>query len=382
MSASQTQAVIAGYARSPFTPAGKGALSRVRPDDLMAQVVRALIDRTGAKPEDIEDVIIGCAFPEGEQGFNIGRVVGFLADLPITAAGTQVNRWCGSSMSAVHMAAGAIAAGAGELFVCGGVESMSRVPMLGFNPVLNPRLSAEKPDSYIGMGMTAENLAQRYQIDRAAQQEFAVTSQHRAAAAQAEGRFADEIVPIHTKVGVVDQDGCIRADTTQEGLSSLKPAFLATGTVTAGTSSPLTDGASAVLVCSAAYAERNNLPVLARIESMAVAGCAPDVMGIGPVPSARKALARAGLEVGAMDVIELNEAFAAQALAVERDLMLDHDHVNIDGGAIALGHPLGASGARITGKAASLLARTGGKHALATMCVGGGQGVATILTRV
>ena len=382
MSASQTQAVIAGYARSPFTPAGKGALSRVRPDDLMAQVVRALLDRTGAKPEDIEDVIIGCAFPEGEQGFNIGRVVGFLADLPITAAGTQVNRWCGSSMSAVHMAAGALAAGAGELFVCGGVESMSRVPMLGFNPVLNPRLSAEKPDSYIGMGMTAENLAQRYQIDRAAQQEFAVTSQHRAAAAQAEGRFADEIVPIQTKAGVVDQDGCIRADTTQEGLSGLKPAFLATGTVTAGTSSPLTDGASAVLVCSAAYAERNNLPVLARIESMAVAGCAPDVMGIGPVPSARKALARAGLEVGAMDVIELNEAFAAQALAVERDLMLDHDHVNMDGGAIALGHPLGASGARITGKAASLLARTGGKHALATMCVGGGQGVATILTRV
>lgn len=207
MSASQTQAVIAGYARSPFTPAGKGALARVRPDDLMAQVVRALLDRTGAKPEDIEDVIIGCAFPEGEQGFNIGRVVAFLADLPITAAGTQVNRWCGSSMSAVHMAAGAIAAGAGELFVCGGVESMSRVPMLGFNPVLNPRLSAEKPDSYIGMGMTAENLAMRYQIDRTAQQEFAVTSQQRAAAAQAGGRFADEIVPIQTKGGTVDQDG-------------------------------------------------------------------------------------------------------------------------------------------------------------------------------
>ena len=381
MSASQTQAVIAGYARSPFTPAGKGALARVRPDDLMAQVVRALLERTGAKPEDIEDVIIGCAFPEGEQGFNIGRVVAFLADLPITAAGTQINRWCGSSMSAVHMAAGAIAAGAGDLFVCGGVESMSRVPMLGFNPVLNPRLAAEKPDSYIGMGMTAENLAQRYQIDRAAQQEFAVTSQQRAAHAQAQGHFADEIVPIQTKGGVVSEDGCIRADTTQEALSGLKPAFLATGTVTAGTSSPLTDGASAVLVCSAAYAERNNLPVLARIESMAVAGCAPDIMGIGPVPSARKALARAGLEVGAMDVVELNEAFAAQALAVARDLMLDHSKVNMDGGAIALGHPLGASGARITGKAASLLARTGGKHALATMCVGGGQGTATVLAR-
>ncbi len=377
-----TQAVIVGFARSPFTPAGKGALSRVRPDDLMAQVVRALIERTGAKPEDIEDIIIGCAFPEGEQGFNIGRVVGFLADLPITAAGSQVNRWCGSSMSAIHMAAGAIAAGAGELFVCGGIESMSRVPMLGFNPVLNPRLQQEKSDSYIGMGMTAENLAQRYQIDRAAQQQFAVTSQQRAAAAQAEGRFADEIVPIQTKAGVVDQDGCIRADTSDAGLSTLKPAFLATGTVTAGTSSPLTDGASAVLVASADYAEKHGLPVLARIASMSVAGCAPDVMGIGPVPAARKALARAGLEMSAMDIVELNEAFAAQALAVERDLMLDHAKVNLDGGAIALGHPLGASGARITGKAASLLARTGGKHAMATMCVGGGQGVATILARV
>ncbi len=381
MSASHTQAVIAGYARSPFTPAGKGALARVRPDDLMAQVVRALLDRTGAKPEDIEDIIIGCAFPEGEQGFNIGRVVAFLADLPITAAGSQINRWCGSSMSAVHMAAGAIAAGAGELFVCGGVESMSRVPMLGFNPVLNPKLSKDKPDSYISMGMTAENLAERYQIDRAAQQEFAITSQQRAAAAQAEGHFRDEIVPIATKAGVVDQDGCIRADTTQEGLSGLKPAFSAGGTVTAGTSSPLTDGASAVLVCSAAYAEANGLPVLARIQSMAVAGCAPDVMGIGPVPAAHKALARAGLAMDAIDVIELNEAFAAQALAVERDLMLDHAKVNLDGGAIALGHPLGASGARITGKAASLLARTGGRHALATMCVGGGQGTATILSR-
>ena len=381
MSASSTQAVIAGYARSPFTPAGKGALARVRPDDLMAQVVRALLERTKARPEDIEDIIIGCAFPEGEQGFNIGRIVAFLADLPITAAGSQINRWCGSSMSAVHMAVGAIAAGAGELFVCGGVESMSRVPMLGFNPVLNPRLAKEKPDSYLGMGMTAENLAQRYQIDRAAQQAFAVTSQERAAAAQSGGHFKDEIVPITTKSGVVDQDGCIRAETTQEGLSNLKPAFLATGTVTAGTSSPLTDGASAVLVCSAAYADAHGLPVLARVAAMAVAGCAPEIMGIGPVPAARKALARAGLQMDAMDVIELNEAFAAQALAVERDLMLDHARVNIDGGAIALGHPLGASGARITGKAASLLARTGGRHALATMCVGGGQGTATILSR-
>ena len=323
-------AVIVGYARSPFTPAGRGALSRVRPDDLLAQVIRALLQRTGAKPEDIEDVIVGCAFPEGEQGFNIGRVVGFLADLPIGVAGTQVNRWCGSSMTAVHIAAGAIAAGAGDLFVCAGVESMSRVPMLGFNPVLNPALQKAKPDSYIGMGMTAENLAQRYQIDRAAQQHFAVTSQQRARQPPPpEGRFADEIVPIQTKGGVVDQDGCIRADTTDEALSALKPAFLATGTVTAGTSSPLTDGASAVLVASAEYAAKHGLPVLARIVGMAVAGCAPDVMGIGPVPATRKALARAGIDMPKIDVAELNEAFAAQALAVERDLMLDHDRVNL-----------------------------------------------------
>lgn len=376
-----SQAVIAGFARSPFTPATKGALARVRPDDLIAQVVRALIERTKAKPEDIEDIIIGCAFPEGEQGFNIGRITGFLADLPLSVAGTQINRWCGSSMSAIHMAAGCIAAGAGDLFVCGGVESMSRVPMLGFNPVLNPRLQKDRPESYVSMGITAENLAERYQIGRDEQQEFAATSHKRAAAATAEGRFADEIVPIQTRDGVVSVDGCIRPDTTPDGLSTLKPAFLATGTVTAGTSSPLTDGAAAVLVASADYAEKHGLPVLARINSIGVAGCAPEVMGIGPVPATHKALRRAGLEIGAIDVAELNEAFASQAMAVERDLMLDHARVNLDGGAIALGHPLGASGARITGKAASLLARTGGKHALATMCVGGGQGVATVLSR-
>ena len=374
-------AVIAGYARSPFTPANKGALARTRPDDLLAQVIRALIERTGASPADIEDIIVGCAFPEGEQGFNIGRMVGLLADLPLSVAGSQLNRWCGSSMSAVHMAAGAIASGSGDLFICAGVESMSRVPMLGFNPVLNPRLQQDKPNSYVSMGITAENLAERYQIDRDAQQRFAVTSHERAAAAQHDGDFADEIVPIATKDGVVDRDGCIRADTSAAGLSSLKPAFLASGTVTAGTSSPLTDGASAVLVASADYAEKHGLPVLARIAAMAVAGCAPEIMGIGPVPATHKALARAGIGIDAIDVAELNEAFAAQAMAVERDLMLDHARVNLHGGAIALGHPLGASGARITGKAAALLAKTGGKHALATMCVGGGQGVATVLSR-
>ena len=372
-------AVIAGYARSPFTPAGKGALARVRPDDLLAQVIRGLLARTGAKPEDIEDVVVGCAFPEGEQGFNIGRMAVFLADLPITAAGSTVNRWCGSSMTGVHMAVGAIAAGAGELFVCAGVESMSRVPMMGFNPMVNPFLAKERPDTLLSMGVTAENLAQRYQIGRADQEAFAVESHRRAAEAEAQGRFADEIVPIQTKDGVVDRDGCIRPDTSAEGLAALKPVFMTTGSVTAGTSSPLTDGAAAVLVAEEGYAQRHNLPILARIRSIATAGCAPDVMGIGPVPASRKALARAGLDVGAMDYVELNEAFAAQAMAVHKDLMLDHARTNVDGGAIALGHPLGASGARVTGKAAQVLAREGAKHALATMCIGGGQGVATVL---
>ncbi|MBV8522925.1 MAG: thiolase family protein, partial [Acetobacteraceae bacterium] len=268
-----------------------------------------------------------------------------------------------------------------ELFVCAGVESMSRVPMMGFNPLPNPRLVKERPDAYLSMGITAENLAQKYQIDRAAQEEFALTSQQRAASAQAEGRFADEIVPIVTKSGVVDRDTSIRPETTAEGLAGLKPAFSASGTVTAGTSSPLTDGAAAVLVASGDYAEKHGLPVLARVQSVAVAGCAPEIMGIGPVPATRKALARAGLEMKDIDLVELNEAFAAQSLAVERDLMIDHAKTNLDGGAIALGHPLGASGARIAGKAAQLLAREGARYALATMCIGGGQGIATVLAR-
>ena len=374
--------VIAGYARSPFTPANRGALARVRPDDLLAQTVRGLIERTKAKPEDIEDVIAGCAFPEGEQGFNIGRMIGFLADLPISVAGATINRWCGSSMSAIHMAAGAIQMGAGELFVCAGVESMSRVPMMGFNPMLHPGLAKSNPNAYVSMGQTAENLAAKYNISRARQEEFALESQRRAGMAQSSGHFRDEIVAISSKASSVSQDGCPRPDTTSEALAGLKPAFSASGSVTAGTSSPITDGASAVLVASADYAERHNLPVLARISAISVAGCAPELMGIGPVPATRKALARAGLSLSDIDVIELNEAFAAQALAVIDELGIDTARTNLDGGAIALGHPLGASGARITGKAAQLLARTGGKHALASMCIGGGQGIATILSRV
>jgi acetyl-CoA acyltransferase len=377
-----TNAVIAGYARSPFHFAGKGGLVRVRPDDMAAQVVRALISRTGVNPEDIEDIILGCAFPEGEQGLNVARLIGLLADLPLSVAGVTVNRFCGSSMQSVHMAAGQIALGAGDVFICAGIESMTRVPMMGYNPLLNPALMQSMPAAYIGMGETAENVARKWQIPRAEQEAFAVRSHRRAAAAAAAGGFSDEIVPIAGKTGSVEQDGCIRPDTTAEGLAALKPAFDKDGSVTAGTSSPLTDGAAAVLVCSEAYAEKHGLQPLARIKSIAVAGCAPEIMGIGPVAATRKALGRAGIEIGAVDVVELNEAFASQALACARELGIRDEILNIDGGAIALGHPLGATGARITGKAASLLARTGGRYALASQCIGGGQGIATILERV
>ena len=367
-------AVIAGYVRSPFHPATRGALARVRADDLAASTVRGLLERSGVKAADIEDLVLGCAFPEGEQGFNLARLVVLLADLPQSIGGITMNRFCGSSMSAIHYAAGQIALGAGDAFICAGVESMSRVPMTGFNPMPNPAL-AKRSAAYMGMGETAENVAKKYSISRAAQEEFALASQAKAAAAIAAGRLKDEIVPI----GEVTADGTPRPETTAEGLAGLKLAFDQNGTVTAGTSSPLTDGAAAVLVTSADYARANGLAVLARIKSMAISGCAPEIMGIGPVEASRKALARAGLAIGDIDIIELNEAFSSQSLAVLADLGVDPARVNIDGGAIAIGHPLGATGARITGKAAALLKREGKRYALATQCIGGGQGIATVL---
>jgi acetyl-CoA acyltransferase len=293
-----------------------------------------------------------------------------------------VNRFCGSSMSSIHIAAGAILMNAGDAFICAGVESMSRVPMSGFNPMPSPKLYAQMPQAYIAMGETAEIVAQRWQIPRGAQEEFALASHQKASAAQKEGRLEAEIVPVSNGKQMISQDECIRADASLDGLAALKPAFDKDGSVTAGTASPLTDGASAVLVCAEDYARRNGLEILARIKSIAVAGCAPDIMGIGPVGASRKALARAGIAAGDLDVVELNEAFASQALACVHDLQLDMARVNIDGGAIALGHPLGATGARITGKAAALLKRTGGRYALATQCIGGGQGIATVLEAV
>ena len=369
-----TNAVICGYLRSPFTPARKGALAKTRPDDLGAAVVKGLLEKTGAKAEDINDLICGCAFPEGEQGLNLGRMIGFLAGLPNEVSGQTVNRWCGSSMEAIHIAAGNIAIGKGELYVCAGVESMTRIPMGGYNPLPNPALFSSMPEAYISMGLTAENVAKECDVKREAQEAFALESHAKAAKAD----LSQEIIPVNG----VDTDGCIRADSTPEDLAKLDPAFDVYGTVTAGTSSPLTDGAAAVLVASEDYAKANGLPILARIKACAVAGLDPKVMGLGPVHATNKALETAGIKISDIDVAEINEAFAAQSIPCVNQLGLDAVKVNKEGGAIALGHPLGASGARITGKAAMLLHRDGGKYALASACIGGGMGIATILEAV
>ncbi|MET3375136.1 acetyl-CoA acyltransferase [Variovorax boronicumulans] len=376
------KAVISAYARSPFHFAKKGALAEVRPDTLAAGVVQGLLQRTDLDPALLEDIILGCAYPEASQGNNLARIVGLLAGLPHEVGGMTVNRFCGSSMQAVHIAAAQIEAGMGDAFLCVGVESMTMVPQGGFNFSPSPELLANT-DAYISMGETAENVAQRWHVSRADQEALAVESHRKATEARAQGRLAGEIVPVRLASGeVVDADGCIRPSTSAEALANLKPAFRPDGVVTAGTSSPLTDGAAAVLVTSDAFAAKHGLKPLARIRSFATVGVDPAVMGIGPIPATRKALARAGLNVADLDVVEINEAFSSQALACIRDLGLDPAKVNLDGGGLAIGHPLGATGARITGKAAALLARENGRYALATQCIGGGQGIATILERV
>ncbi|WP_295528391.1 thiolase family protein [uncultured Pseudacidovorax sp.] len=376
------KAVIAAYARSPFHFARKGRLAEVRPDTLAATVVQGLLQRTGLDPALLEDVILGCAYPEAAQGNNLARIVGLLAGLPHEVGGMTVNRFCGSSMQAVHIAAAQIEAGIGDAYLCVGVESMTMVPQGGFNFSAHPGLLADT-DAYISMGETAENVAVRWGVIRADQEALAVQSHRKAAEAREAGRLTQEIVPIALPDGsIVDSDGCIRPATSAEALAALKPAFRPDGVVTAGTSSPLTDGAAAVLVTRDDFAERHGLAALARIRSFATVGVDPAIMGIGPIPATRKALARAGLQVADLDVVEINEAFSSQALACIRDLGLDMATVNLDGGGLAIGHPLGATGARITGKAAALLAREGGRYALATQCIGGGQGIATVLERV
>jgi acetyl-CoA acetyltransferase family protein len=382
------EAVIVSAVRSAIGKAHKGSLVNMRIDDLGALVVQEAVQRVpGLKVEEIEDVIIGCAMPEGEQGLNVARLISLLARIPMTAAGTTINRFCGSSLQAINFAAQAIMTGNGEVFVAGGIESMSHVPMRGFNPSLNEKFMGEDyPDAYISMGMTAENLAEKYQISREEQDEFALLSHQKAIRAIQAGQFKREIVPVEVVLSdgtprIFDTDEGPRPDTSLSKLAALEPAFKQGGTVTAGNASPLSDGAAAVVLMSRNKAQELGIKPLAVIRAMAVAGVDPTIMGIGPVPAVQKALKRAGLTLEDMDIIELNEAFAAQALAVIRELKIDPKKLNPRGGAIALGHPLGATGARIMATLIHEMQDMDARFGLETMCIGGGQGIATIIQR-
>ncbi len=371
------KSVIAEYYRSPFTMARKGELIDIKPVNLLAEVIKDLIKKSKIETKDIEDVIVGCAFQVGEQCFNVGKLSTFLSGLDVKTSGMTVDRWCGSSMEAIHIAAGKIAMGSGKVFICGGVESMTRVTT-GFDPIPYPFNDKQNPNVYFSMGLTAENVAKKYSITRQDQQEFAISSHKKAYNAQITGKFNQEIV----KINNCDKDGNIRPNSNHEVLNGLKLAFDPNGTVTAATSSPLTDGAAATLICEEQYAKEKGLNILARVVATAVDGCEPDLMGLGPIGATKKALKRANLSIKDIDIFEINEAFSSQSLACIKDLEIDHSKVNIDGGALALGHPLGATGARITGKAAQLLKRENKKFALATQCIGLGMGIATILESI
>jgi 3-oxoadipyl-CoA thiolase len=396
------EAWIVAALRTPFGRYG-GALSAVRPDDLAAAVIRALVERSGIDPALIEDVILGCANQAGEDNRNIARMALLIAGLPIEVGGLTVNRLCGSGLQALNSAAHAIAVSDGDVFIAGGVESMSRAPYVMLKPetafergahelvdttlgwrFVNPALAAlHHPFS---MGETGENVAERLGVSRADQDAFALASQRNAAVAIAEGRYRDQLVPVSIpqRKGdpvVVYEDEHPRADTTSEALARLRPAFREGGTVTAGNSSGINDGASAMLVVEAERARALGLKPMARVIATAVAGVDPAVMGLGPIPATRKVLARAGLTVADLDLVELNEAFASQSVACIRELGLDPARVNVDGGAIALGHPLGASGGRLITTLVHGLRRTGGRYGLASMCIGVGQGIATLVER-
>ncbi len=388
-------AVIVSAARTAVGKAPRGALRTTRPEDMAAEVLKAVIERAGGVDMgEIEDVIMGCAMPEAEQGMNLGRIALLRAGFPDSVPGQTVNRFCSSGLQTIALAAQQIMAGMGEAIIAGGVESMSRIPMSSNKFMANPTLAAEHPGVYISMGLTAENVARQFEISREDQDAFALRSHRRAAAAQDAGKFDAEIVPLKVKARlgdgsnvqevetVFDKDEGIRRDTSMEALARLRPVFKVGGTVTAGNSSQTSDGAAAVLIMSEEKAKALGLKPMARFVSFAVGGVPPEIMGIGPVKAVPKALKLAGLTLDDIDLIELNEAFAAQSLAVIRELGMDEEKVNVNGGAIALGHPLGCTGAKLTTQILYELARQDKQFGLVTMCIGGGMGAAGIVERL
>jgi acetyl-CoA acyltransferase len=380
--------VIVDTVRSAVGRATKGTLAQTRPDELAGQVIAALLARVPqVKPADVEDVVLGCAMPEGEQGLNVARVATLLGGMPVETSAMTINRFCSSGLQAIAIAAGAIATGANDIVLAGGVESMTMIPMTGNKLSASPEAMRRCPDVYTPMGITAENVAKRFSISRADQDAFALRSQQKAAAAQKAGAFADEIVPVratrfeggkHVDV-VFDRDEMVRADTTLEGLAALKPAFAKDGTVTAGNASPLSDGAAAALVMSKAKADALGVKPLGYFRAYATVGVDPAIMGIGPIPAVRKLLAKTGLSLRDIDIVELNEAFASQAVYVQRTLEIPDAKLNVYGGAIALGHPLGCTGAKLTATALHELRRRNARYAIVTMCIGGGMGAAGLL---
>jgi acetyl-CoA acyltransferase len=382
--------VIAEAVRSAVGRAHKGSLALKRPDELAGEVIRGLLARVPqVKPEEIEDVVLGCAMPEGEQGLNIARISALLGGLPQETSAMTINRFCSSGLQAIALAAGAILAGSNDIVIAGGVESMTMVPMTGNKLSASPEAMDRFPAAYTPMGITAENVAKKFNISRTEQDEFALKSQKKAAAAREAKRFEDEIVTVKAiafdgatkKTFDFRTDELIRPDTTLEGLAALKPSFAQNGTVTAGNASPLSDGAAAALVMKRSVAEKKGIEPLGYLRAFVTTGVDPAIMGIGPVPAVRKLLAKTGLKIDDIDLFEVNEAFASQSVYVQRELGLPDAKLNVNGGAIALGHPLGCTGAKLTATALYELRRRGGKYAVVTMCIGGGMGAAGLFER-
>ena len=380
-----TEIVIADIVRSAVGRAHKGSLAYTRPDDLAGEVIARLLERVPqVEPNMVDDVVLGCAMPEGEQGLNVARLASLLAGLPHETSAMTINRFCSSGLQAIALAAGSIALGHHDIVVAGGIESMTSVPMTGFHLSASADLMARLPTAHTPMGITAENVANRFGISREEQDRFAVASQQKAAAAIAQGKFKQEIVPVtgiryagnEKQTFSFDTDEIPRPDTTLEGLAQLRPAFAAKGSVTAGNASPLSDGAAAGLVMTRKRADELGIQPLGSFRSFATAGVDPAIMGIGPIPAVQKLLTKTGLRLADIDLIELNEAFASQAVYVQKTLEIPDEKLNVNGGAIALGHPLGCTGAKLTATALYELRRRGGKRAIVTMCIGGGQGAA------